>query len=244
MLPRTLPLGLVTMLATAGAVGAQEINTGPPNPALNLSPTAFGRAAENSFLTMGQSFIVPAGTFTQLTSFDFWLRGATTPPGSVPYRAYIFGWDAGTRRVSAAPLFRSDAQSFAGAEANTPVSFSTGGLNLVAGQSYIAVLSAVEFSTAPIGTRGGPVYTTSWPASSYAGGSAFEAFSPNTGLAGLAGVTWRTVGANEGNWDVAFVARFTSTQQPPTVVPEPGTVILLAGGLLGLGAVARRRRYA
>lgn len=36
----------------------------------------------------------------------------------------------------------------------------------------------------------------------------------------------------------------TFTAPPTTVVPEPGTILLLATGLLGLGVVARHRRHA
>ena len=139
---RTLPLCLASLLA-AGPAAAQTIETGPPNAAPNLAPTAFGRAGTNSFLSMGQSFVVPVGGSTVLTSFQFWLRGETTPPGSVPYRAYVFAWDPATRRTGATALFRSEAQSFAGAATNTPVTFATGELNLAAGESYIAVLSSV-----------------------------------------------------------------------------------------------------
>lgn len=49
-------------------------------------------------------------------------------------------------------------------------------------------------------------------------------------------------GGSVASWDINFAT--ATTTPPPTVVPEPSTVALAGAGLLGVGAIARRRRGA
>jgi hypothetical protein len=237
------PSHLVTFLALLGAASlgaaspaaAQDVDTGTPPTVPNWPIFPFGRATAVSWATLGQSFIVPVGE-TRLDAFTFWLRDNAVT-GSTPYHAYVFDWDPATRRTGASYLYRSAAQDFTGAPTPTPVSFSTGGLDLVAGQSYIAVLSSVEFPNAPSGLRPGAVVSTNWPNDGYAGGMSYTRPGP-AGLGTLTQNPWFALGGTGD--DLAFRADFSAAQLSP--VPEPTTVTLLGVGALGVALVARRRR--
>ena len=239
--PRILhvPTALLLLLAAVPA-RAQLIDTGTPPTAPNWPIFPFGRASEVSYASLGQSFTVPSGTtFTQLNEFDFWLRDNTIT-GTTPFYAYLFGWDPATRMTGGSYLFRSTAQTYTGAATPTEFSFVTGGLNLTAGQSYLAVLSSVELPDAPVSLRPGATQTTSWPNDTYAGGSSFVRNGP-VGLATLTGGAWSLAGGT--GTDLAFRATFAApTGGTPAVIPEPSSMALLATGVLGVVAIARRRR--
>ena len=238
--PRSLhvPTALLLLLAAAPA-RAQLIDTGTPPTVANWPIFAFGRGTEVSYASYGQSFTVPTGSsLTNLTEFDFWLRDNAIT-GTTPFYAYIFGWDAATRQTGGSYLFRSTAQNYTGAATPTEFSFVTGGLNLTAGQTYIAVLSSVEFPDAPLGLRPGVTQTTAWPNDTYAGGSSFVRFGP-AGLTTLTGGAWNLAGGT--GTDLAFRATFAAPGGGPTAtIPEPSSVALVATGVLGLALLGRRR---
>lgn len=226
----------VTALLAASPVAAQDIDTGTPPTVANWPIFTFGRASAVSWGTVGQSFTVPLGE-TRLDAFTFWLRDNATS-GETPYHAYVFDWNPTTRRTGSGYLFRSAAQNYTGAATPTPVSFLTGGLDLVGGASYIAVLSTVEFPGAPIGYRPGAVVSTEWPNDGYPGGMAYVRFGPS-GLATLTSGAWSFAGGNVDD-DLAFRADFSAA--PAAVVPEPASVVLAATGALAVALTARRRR--
>jgi hypothetical protein len=230
-------LRLAALLCAAAPAAAQPlIDTGPPPTVANWPIFPFGRASDVSWASLGQSFTVAPGGPTRLDAFEFWLRDNTLT-GSTPFYAYIYAWDPATRRTGASYLFRSGAQDFTGASTPTALSFTTGGLDLVGGDSYIAVLSAAELPAAPVGLRPGAVVSTDWPNDGYAGGASYVRNGP-AGLATLTGNAWNLAGGV--GFDLAFRASFSAA--PAAVVPEPATVTLVGLGVLGVGAVTRRRR--
>jgi hypothetical protein len=230
-------LAVTALLAAASPAAAQDIDTGTPPTVPNWPIFTFGRAGAVSWGTVGQSFTAPVGQ-TRLDGFTFWLRDNAIV-GETPYYAYIFDWDPATRRTGGSYLFRSAAQNFTGAPTPTPVSFLTGGLDLVGGENYIAVLSTVEFPNAPIGFRPGAVMSTFWPNDGYPGGMTYVRNGPS-GLATLTSGAWAFAGGNTDD-DLAFRADFSAA--PAAVVPEPGSATLVGLGAVGVAFVARRRRH-
>jgi hypothetical protein len=228
-------LGLAALLTAAHPAAAQLIDTGTPPVGPNPPIFPFGRATAVSWATLGQSFLVPLGGPTRLDAFTFWFRDNAIT-GDTPYYAYIFDWNPTTRRTGATYLFRSAAQDYTGVPGPTAVSFTTGGLDLVGGQSYIAVLSPVEFPGAPVGLRPG-VIEANHAGGDYTGGMSYTR--PGTsGLGTLTTLQWGLLGGT--GVDLAFRASLSSA--PVAAVPEPGSASLVALGGLALATAARRGR--
>ena len=234
----------VLLLVAGGPLAAQNIDTGAPPPNAAWPKTPFGRPAGGTqFGSVGQSFTVEAGAATRLTDFQFWISNVDGF-GAAQYHAYVFPWDAATRRITGDFLFRSALQTGTDSPGPVPLSFATGGLDLVGGQRYIAVLSTAELAATPAGTFGGLFESTAGAnADPYPGGAAYTLVSLySAGLPGVVGGTWTVAGGNTSGHDFAFRAAFTTAAVTP--IPEPSTVVLLGTGVLGVALAVRRRRRA
>ena len=140
---RPLWLGLATLLCATMPAAAQ-INTGTPPTVPNWPIFTTGRVAgAANFVSLGQSFTVAPGMPTSLTGFQFWVRDDPGFGGG-SFHAYVFPWDPGTRRITGDYLFRSALQPGLDASVPTAWSFSTGGVELASGQTFLAVPKASD----------------------------------------------------------------------------------------------------
>lgn len=186
---------------------------------VNVAISPFGGSPSTP--TYGETFSAPS-VDTTLNSFSLFLNGGST--GQL--QGYVGTWTgAGVGSI----LYTSPLTDVTGA--NQEFTFNTGDLELVAGSEYVAFLST-----------SGPEY------SSYSGSAAMPAVVPQGSIPGD-GMVYLNNGNDtsqffEGGWsapggyDAEFVADFSSQS---SATPEPGSLLLVGTGLLGIAGALRRR---
>jgi hypothetical protein len=220
-----------TILVGASPLAAQTTTIGA---ALTTSVGPFTRAT-SGFQSIGQSFTVPPIT-TQLATFSLSLSNFFNG-SAVRFDAYLMAFDTATRRVTGSALWSSLNQSGSGNDfAFDMRTFNTGNVNLMAGSTYLFLLSTSAQPGAP--EDAGNLVGAS-DVDAYAGGSLWIAANGGSLSALQAAGAFSTV---PGAADIGFTAVFTSAQQ---VVPEPANVLLTGAGLclLVLIRYASRTRW-
>lgn len=212
-------LMVAALLASPIVAAAQQINTGTPN------SSTFYFGGPNT-ATYGQTFVAP--DFFRLSSFTFQLTNGLLG-NELDFNAYICAWE-GTRAVR--PLqYGGGARDGTGSSSPQTYTFSPGGTALVAGQTYVAFLSASPWIAAHLGVN----RTQELLAvnnGSFTDGQ-FVHLANGGDFSQITTTAWNTSFVNT---DLAFTATFIN------VVPEPSTYTLRAIGLGAIAFLQRRRR--
>lgn len=189
---------------------------------------------EPAFATFGQTFTV-VGPEVQLDTFSFWIDDALTSfnPDSVEFAAYVMQWDNTLLHAVGPALYQSSMQTTTnngGLNGMEMFTFDTGGTVLLAGQKYVAFVSATDFFD---GVNG--VSSVGETPNTYAGGDAVWSDNGNN-FSPLTNVPWSYSDVR----DLAFQATFSTPVAAAPAVAEPPSLALL--GLGGLGLLLYRRR--
>ncbi len=215
----TIPRRLAALLLVPTLASAQTVLATP------ASSTLLGVTATSGFeFAVGQTFRAPT-IDTRLDQLSFWVRSETAGT----FTAHVFAWDVALGRATGPSLFSSTPQELPTGNAPTRVDVGTGGVELGAGQPFVAFLS--------YGAEGNTARMVTWRVHAtdvYADGRAVFR-SSDLGDPTWTRLSWSTLG----DTDLQFAFAFNSA---PNVVPEPSTYALMATGLAGLAGVAHRRR--
>jgi hypothetical protein len=172
--------------------------------------------------TYGETFTAPTNGDTDLTSFGFFI-GSPYASGDIKLGAYIATWtgsDAGTI------LYSSPETDYTNA-GDAFLDFTTGGLDLTSGGSYVMFLSVSQYYGLSSGeadiSQGGSIP-----------GGGFVYNNNGGDFSALTSSSWS--GPLSPNWavDLEF------TPATPTV-PEPSSFLLLVTGLLTTAGALRRK---
>ena len=171
--------------------------------------------------TYGETFSAPTNGDTVLESLGFYMAGPYVG-GDIILSAYIASW---TGTGAGTLLYTSPSLDYANT-GNAELTFSTGGIALTGGAEYVAFLSVSQYYGQSVGESYISVGTPTIPGGNFV-------FCNNGGdFAELFNSPWSDTGAKP---DWAFTADFTT--------PEPGTVMLLGAGLLGLVGLRRKLSF-
>lgn len=215
---------LLGLALTRPAAAQQSIGAG-----LTTSVGPLTRAAAG-VQTIGQSFTVPPFV-TDLSSFRLSLTSAFNG-GALRFDAYLYAFNAAEQRITGSALWSQLGVAGSGNEFDFDArTFATGNVTLTSGATYLFLLTTAN-QGAGVPEDAGNLLGAS-AADAYAGGSLWVSAN-GASVAALSnpGAFSRV----DGVADAAFTATF--------VTPEPGSVVLLAGGLVVLSAGAARRRRA
>lgn len=227
------------LLAHPAAAQTTITNTPPLTPPAGVTGVRWGMPTPG---TIGQTIVVPT-TDNILQSFSYWM--STSNNGAdLRFTAHVVQWDPVSQVAVGPVLFTSGPFVGTGSTGWVRYDFATGGVPLTSGMMYALLLS-----TAGVGQAGTEAVQFNLLARGFGAGTYTDTYGPG-GLVVKPGSAdflnplppWDT---HPG--DLAFEAQFASAVgpvPPPSVVPEPSTVLLLGSGLAAAGLVARRRRVA
>ena len=218
-------LSALAFVAIAGSVAAAPIDT--TGATFGGSASSFG---EPDTATYGQTFTATAGS-TQLNSFTF--RFNDFDPATVDFAAYVYAWDGS--KAAGPQLFASGqltSTNNGGADGYEVFGVNTGGIQLTAGQQYVAFFSASLFFD---GSAGGSVWELSI-SDVYAGGN-FVFNNNGSNFNSLTTQAWGCGNNGCGSLDAWFRADLSDGN----AVPEAPSWSLALAALAALGAARRRR---
>ncbi len=216
---------------------------------VGVNSGAFGPFGEFGQTTAGQTFVVP-DTDNIFTEFSFAV--SDTPPGTfgprwgdevdvVDFRAFVMEWDDIRNIPIGSILFESETRSTTIQNSHIPMEefiFSTGGINLIAGNKYVAFLSVLKDLDGLIGLGwfgDTTIYSDGKFAGPYPDGDAV--YTVIQSFDSLTNFSW----VEDFRRDATFKATFVS--QSVASVPEPSsTLSLLALGTLGAASTIKRKQ--
>lgn len=184
----------------------------------------------------GQTFVAPSGD-TVLNNFSLYVgdmydySGYGT--GTLHFYGYIAEWSIATPGTIGAVLYKSNLQSVYANGLLQKYIFDTGSLNLAGGGIYLAYLSIAELPS-----QGENKFAVPLVSDRITGGFTYKNSYDQTWWLMHQGSL--NGGSSDGD-DVWFEANFSAPGAGATPVPEPGTMVLLGSGLMGLVGYGRKR---
>jgi len=192
--------------------------------------TSIGSFGNPNSATYGQTFTAPTDAVMQ--DFSFQLYGETGTKFQL--RGLIYEWAGNLTGAGGGatglPVFTSTPQTILGNDEFQQITFAPN-MSLVPGKSYVAAISISDPADFDATDGAGSIGFNWYQHDQNNGGGGFVWSNNTNDPSALNGpwTTWYDYG------DAAFTAHFAQTQ----AVPEPASMLALAGGALG---VLRRRR--
>ncbi|HUO10425.1 MAG TPA: hypothetical protein VM008_19115 [Phycisphaerae bacterium] len=129
---KTLSVAVGVVLGLAGMSKANSV--------INLTPVAFPNFATAA--DFGQTFTVPAGNNTVLSSFAFYAMGSG---GNISFDAELYQIDPLTSKIAGPMLYESSVRVALNNLTRQTFTFATGEIPLVSGDAYFAVMHQMGY---------------------------------------------------------------------------------------------------